>query len=518
MSTNHTPSQSVAHTGEAAIEIAKHAPSLNDLFVDPRLLPTPPVAVLEIMRRADEPDVTLPDIVTLIESEVSIAVQVLRMANSALYSPVSDITTIARAMTTLGLRTIRLLALTTALRSLIPQDSDAVDTAEIRHRMVLNGALARRVAEVIDPRVRDEAFLTGLLTGIGPVVLAERAPEFCEELTGPDHHWPSPDRERELLGYTTDDITVELIGRWALPAVFGDAVGQRIEEVSDDDDALVVSVKAALLAERVLTRRDAGPALSALRALLERRVSMTTEEVDRWLIEAEPVVEETAKVMQFRLPRDAGYDELLLEAADRMHALQLSMDQQLFGGQIAARELAERNTELEQEVATDPLTQLPNRRALDARLSELLIQSSSGSLVGGHGLGVLMLDLDRFKFVNDTWGHGVGDDVLRLVGALLMRQTRGDDFAARFGGEEFVMLIPDTTRERLHLIAERLRLAIADLALPLESGAVVTVTASVGGALVDDHPVVSSARELLEMADEQLYIAKQRGRNRVSIL
>ena len=80
------------------------------------------------------------------------------------------------------------------------------------------------------------------------------------------------------------------------------------------------------------------------------------------------------------------------------------------------------------------------------------------------------------------------------------------------------MLIPDTTRERLRLIAERLRLAIADLALPLESGAVVTVTASVGGALVDDHPVVSSARELLEMADEQLYIAKQRGRNRVSIL
>ena len=79
------------------------------------------------------------------------------------------------------------------------------------------------------------------------------------------------------------------------------------------------------------------------------------------------------------------------------------------------------------------------------------------------------------------------------------------------------MLIPETTREHLHVIAERLRAAVADLALPLECGAVVTVTASIGGALVDDHPVVSSARELLEMADEQLYVAKKRGRDRVSI-
>jgi diguanylate cyclase (GGDEF)-like protein len=494
-------------------EEAVTPPSMNDLFVDPRVLPAPPVAVLEIMRRADDPDVALPDIVTLIESEVSIAVQVLRMANSALYSPAKDITTISRAMTTLGLRTIRMLALTTSLRALIPQDSHAVDTAEIRLRMVLNGALARRVAELVDPTVRDEAFLTGLLSGIGPVVLADRSPETCATLTAPDNRWPSPERERELLGYTVDDVTAGLIEQWGLPVMFGQAIRRRSERPDASDSPLEVSAKAGLLAERVLTRRDAGVALPELRSLLEQYAGLSSEDVDQWLVDAEPVVEETAGLLQFRLPHDVGYSELLLEASERMHALQLSMDQRLFGGEAAVGELARRNNELELEVVTDPLTQLPNRRALDHRLSELLIESSTGSLVGGRGLGVLMLDLDRFKTVNDTWGHGVGDDVLRLVGALLLRQTRGDDFAGRMGGEEFVMLIPNTTRHDLYSIAERIRLAVADLALPLDNGDVVKVTASIGGALVDDHPVVSSARELLEMADQQLYDAKRRGRN-----
>lgn len=516
MSTDHVSAQSTASGREANVR-AVRPPSMNDLFVDPRVLPTPPTAVLEIIRRADERDVDLSGIVTLIESEVSIAVQVLRMANSALYSPTNDITTIARAMTTLGLRTIRLLALTTALRALIPQDSNAVDTAEIRHRMVLNGALARRAAEVIDPKIRDEAFLAGLLTGIGPVVLADRSPDICEVLTDADRRWPSIEREREVLGFTSDEVTAGLITRWGLPTMFGDAIRQRNDDATDGDPSLVLCLKAGLLAEQILTRRGAGVALSELRSMFERFANSSVDDVDRWLVEAEPVVAETAALMQFRIPRDVGYAELLVEASERMVALQNSMDQQFFGGRADAGELARRNDELELEVATDSLTRLPNRRALDDRLSELLIESSSGSLVGGRGLGVLMLDIDRFKAVNDTWGHGVGDDILCLVGALLLRQTRGADFVARIGGEEFIMLIPETTQGDLRALAERIRLAVADLALPLSGGDVVTVTVSIGGALVDDHPVVSSAREVLDLADEQLYAAKRRGRNRTSV-
>ncbi len=101
MSTNRIVSATGSVVGGNAV------PTMNDLFVDPRTLPTPPMAVLEIMRRADDPDVYMADIVDLIESDVSIAVQVLRLANSALYAPASEITTVTRAATLLGLRTIR---------------------------------------------------------------------------------------------------------------------------------------------------------------------------------------------------------------------------------------------------------------------------------------------------------------------------------------------------------------------------------------------------------------------------
>lgn len=501
---------------EAVEGAAITVPSIADLFLDPRTLPTPPVAVLEIMRSADDPDVVLADIVSMIESELSIAVQVLRMANSALYSPAKEITTIARAMTTLGLRTIRLLALTTSLRALVPQDASGIDTTEIRQRMVINGAMARRVALLVDPPARDEALLAGLLTGIGPVVLADRAPHVCRRLLDPAGRWPGPEPERELLGYTSDDVTVTLISNWGLPPIFADAIGQRNNTIDAADTPVVFSLKTALLMERVLLGRDGEAALPALRSALGATTELSADQVDEWLVESESVVDETAQLLQFRIPQSVGYQDLLTETTERIHSLQESMDQQLFLGQAETGDLVRRNNELEVEVATDPLTQLPNRRAFDDRLSELLIAGSGGRSCG-RGLGMLMLDLDRFKAVNDTHGHAAGDDVLRLVGALLLQQTRGDDFAARLGGEEFVMLIPDTTHEALFAIAERLRRAVADLALPLDTGDVVKVTTSIGGSLVDGELAASSARDLLERTDQQLYNAKRRGRNCTSI-
>ena len=490
------------------IHPAVSAPSMNDLFVDPRNLPTPPIAVLEIMRRADDPDVALADIVTLIESEVSIAVQVLRMANSALYAPVSEITTIGRAMTTLGLRTIRLLALTTSLRTLIPQESPVLDTLEVQQRMVINGALARDLAARTSPAVQDEAFLAGLLTGIGPIVLAMRAPEVCSLLTAPHGHWPTPEREREVLGYAADDVTAALLERWGLPGVFADVIGRRGTSFGDDDDALSSSVKAAMLAERVLTRRDP-EALVDLREILASTLGMNPDEVDEWLVASQSTVDEVARLLQIRVPTQIVYAELLSEVSDRIHSLQESIDTQMLHGQATVADLARRNDQLEAEVLTDSLTQLPNRRAFDQHLSRLLSESTDGSR---PGIGVLMIDIDRFKAVNDSHGHGVGDDVLRLVGGLLQRQTRGDDFAARRGGEEFVMFVADTTRSALFAVGERLRLAIADLALRLDNGSVVRVTTSIGGAVVD-RPIEMSARELVEAADRQLYEAKRRGRN-----
>lgn len=500
---------------ETPLPTTASVPTMEELFVDPRSLPSPSASVLEILRRADDPDVSMSEIADLVDVDVSIAVQVLRMANSALYSPSREITTVSRALSALGLRAVKLLALTTSLRSLVPQQSDAIDLGEIRHRMVVTASVARRAAQLLDPLVRDEAFVAGLLTGVGPIVLASEAPEACRMVFAGGDTWPGPGVERKVLGFTTDEITAELVTRWGLPEVFATAVRGRhsgLAAMSDEGDpeGTAFCLAVATLAEPILTGRDDGSSLEAIRDLLSSAREMAAEDVDAWLIDAQEAVIDSAAMLQFRIPDGVAYTDLLAETAERLISLQFALESQLFQAEESADELVKRNDELEAEASTDSLTKLPNRRAFDRRLASLVETPSSD-------LGLLMLDLDHFKAVNDNHGHAVGDDVLRTVGYTLERQTRGADFTARFGGEEFVMLIPSTSPESLRVIAERLRKAIAELAIPLADGTMLSVTTSIGGAISSPARDTQTARALIEAADQQLYEAKQSGRNRTCL-
>lgn len=153
----------------------------------------------------------------------------------------------------------------------------------------------------------------------------------------------------------------------------------------------------------------------------------------------------------------------------------------------------------------DPLTGLSNRRALDKRLA----QEWSRLLRHGGRLSVIMADIDHFKNVNDRFGHPVGDEVLRQVAGLLAKGCRETDMPVRYGGEEFVVVVPETAAQAAAGFAERLRTGIC--AGPLEvHGKAIEVTASFG---VADDQGRQSPEEIIQAADEALYRAKSAGRN-----
>jgi diguanylate cyclase (GGDEF)-like protein len=169
-----------------------------------------------------------------------------------------------------------------------------------------------------------------------------------------------------------------------------------------------------------------------------------------------------------------------------------------------------RNLALSQSRAlTDGLTGLPNRRSADDTLKRLAAHAGRTS----SPLGAVLFDLDHFKQVNDLCGHEKGDEVLAAVGLAVMGNLRASDFAARFGGEEFVLLLPDTDREGAVTVAEKLREAIAAVEV---AGVSRPITATFGVAALPedaDEPTL-----LLRAADRALYLAKSRGRNRVETL
>jgi two-component system, cell cycle response regulator len=158
---------------------------------------------------------------------------------------------------------------------------------------------------------------------------------------------------------------------------------------------------------------------------------------------------------------------------------------------------------------TDPLTGLHNRRYLDTHVATLLERAQAR----GRPLSVLITDLDRFKSVNDSFGHDGGDDVLREFARRLRKNVRGIDLACRYGGEEFVVVMPDADREVAQVVAERIRSEVAGRPFRLGEGTMLEVTVSVG--LAQMLPGDDTAT-LLKRADGALYDAKATGRNRVA--
>jgi len=177
---------------------------------------------------------------------------------------------------------------------------------------------------------------------------------------------------------------------------------------------------------------------------------------------------------------------------------------------LALVNLRLRETLREQSIR-DPLTGLFNRRFLQEALELLQARAERSDL----SIGAIMIDIDHFKDFNDEYGHDAGDVALKCLSELMPHHVRASDLICRFGGEEFLIVMPGATMERATQCAEDLRQAAADMHLVHNGVALKRFTISLGVALIPDH--ASDVKNLLEAADQALYVAKNGGRNRVEI-
>jgi diguanylate cyclase (GGDEF)-like protein/PAS domain S-box-containing protein len=170
------------------------------------------------------------------------------------------------------------------------------------------------------------------------------------------------------------------------------------------------------------------------------------------------------------------------------------------------RELEEANDQLRKLAVTDELTGLRNRRSFEERL----VMEFSMARRRKRELSVLLIDVDNFKTINDRWGHGAGDEVLRRLGTILRTTVRLPDLPARYGGEEFVVLLPESGEDSAMGLARRLMQRVA-----AEEWENEPLTISVGMAAMNES--LESGFQLVELADEALYAAKRAGKNRVMV-
>ncbi len=201
----------------------------------------------------------------------------------------------------------------------------------------------------------------------------------------------------------------------------------------------------------------------------------------------------------------------LLSEALRMEAATQTLTEKLEASTRDVLSLTKQLNEAHTEALTDPLCGLSNRRGF-MRAAQDLRDSDQGL----DGAAVVLIDVDHFKWVNDTFGHLLGDKVLRAIAEVLRANIKGRDIAARIGGEEFALLLPQTPLQGAHSVADQIRLAVEQLRIHGDRAteAVGSVTISLGLAL---GRTGESIDELMARADVALYAAKRDGRNRVGV-
>ena len=202
----------------------------------------------------------------------------------------------------------------------------------------------------------------------------------------------------------------------------------------------------------------------------------------------------------------------VLRVAAESEARYTELEQRMLSLQRENLDLVVRNRALSEVSSRDALTGLYNRWYVIEKIDSEI----NRALRHGSPMSVLMLDLDHFKRINDTWGHSAGDEVLKAIGKLLRDSCRVYDVPGRYGGEEFCIVLPETRMGNTEVVAERIRHRLESTELPC-GGESIVVTASIGIAGMEEAASsdILSPAALIDRADRALYSAKSRGRNRI---
>lgn len=494
----------------------------------PHDLPSPPDVAIRIVRACGDAAVSNKALQQIIASDATLTMELLRMVNSPFYGQRQPVTRIEQVLVILGHRRLRNVALL-----FIARESLRVPTiapAELRdywQESLRRAVAARLLAETVGVD-GDDAFTLGMLQDIGLLALFTFRPEAAAEWRSLRRATPDMRRRRELelFGAMHTCIAQLLAERWQLPEELALPMAHHhdhaLEELAPAIRKLCQLAHCADWFAAVYSASDKRLALARCRQLLAEYFGVDHETGDRLLAEMPASVTATAAALGIAVEQQPCFDDLLVNA-NRWMMEEHSSREALMDGLEAALLERERLTDelqcayerLSQWAYYDPLTTLVNRRRFD----ELIISEIARHGRSSQHLSVMMLDLDGFKRINDTYGHQLGDAVLQGAADVIKRSLRATDVAARIGGDELCVLLPDTPAAGARIAAERVRAALADLRFDHARGEL-RITSSIGGSTWCGGGRGGDAAQIREAiiggADKALYDSKHNGRNQVN--
>ncbi len=486
-------------------------------------LPSPPALAMRLLELVKSEDYQ--KLAETIRLDPALAARVLGLANSPLYrSGPKEITSLETAISLLGTDVIKNLALSFAVARNFPhkgQTPSGFDLEKFWKRAVSNAVSARLLAQK-GALEDDHLFTAGLLLDIGVLLLYLLLEEdylrvFDEKEISDRPLW---EIERDLFGFTHAEAGAYFLRSWHLPEHIVEDVHyhHRWEKAPEEfrEHARLLHLASLLsgiyFSEKKSEKYDR--ALKEIPELLGFSEQETIKLIDRVATECQNIF------AFFDLP-DEGvppYSELLEEAYEELEKLSLNCAlilRQLKEEKKRTEELARRlkaaNERFRLLSILDGLTELYNHRYFQERLKEEFERARRYR----HAISLIMLDIDYFKRINDSYGHLAGDFILKELARLIRQNIRKSDIPARYGGEEFAIILPETDLKGASILGERLRERVEKEPFHFEEHRI-TVTISLGVASYFPAANSKGPRDLLEAADKALYYSKTHGRNRLT--
>jgi diguanylate cyclase (GGDEF)-like protein len=465
-------------------------------------LPSLPAVAARVIEVAEDPAASMADISNAVSLDPALATKLLRIANSPLYARSRQISNLNMAVMVLGLNATIMLALSFSLSASIKKSRNGgIDYALFWRRALLAAAAARVIATKLDKVPAEDAFLATMLRDIGLVALDKVQPHGAARAADPieiDHI----------------EVGIWLLDQWRFPAHLVNAIkdSQHCNDLNRSEAennlarcvALAGTIADAFLADSMHEN------LSSASCFIQQHWNADSAWVDKVLEAVASEVPEIEELFDMDLMDTGSLTSLLTQARELMMIRSLHTAHALDSSREESEKIAQKAQLLEEKSNRDHLTGLWNRAYQDKAIKIQFVHSDNDQ----QPVSVIFMDLDHFKQINDTYGHQAGDEALKHAAQILLDHTRSYDVVSRYGGEEFVIILPGINCDTATRVANRLVSSLRTSLLATDTASNIVITASAGVATHNDKYRFDNAESLMRAADQAMYLAKTNGRDR----
>ncbi|HHH35286.1 MAG TPA: GGDEF domain-containing protein [Gammaproteobacteria bacterium] len=475
-------------------------------------LPSPAGIALRVIELCQDPEATLSEVAGVVSHDPAIAAKLMRMANSPLYARQRKTENIRQAIALFGLNGTLVLALGFSVVDASPDETGFIDHNHFWRRALACAISAQLLGTRLEPARKEELFLAALLQDIGMLALEKVEPELYKPIhEKPSHHEEIISLEEKRLQCDHAAVGAWMLENWNLPDHIIKAVGSSHHPEAGDRFSAIVALSSTL--GDVWWHDDPHARLRQAVADGARILNLDSDTLMAIIEAAGPQIQESASAFEVDVAEQLPAELLLEKARELSGLMTVNTLQETTSLREKTEALTQHNQKLKEQSQRDNLTGLYNRAYLD----QILAAEYRLAQENNFPLTVVFIDLDRFKQINDKYGHEAGDQALVHCARIILENTRHSDIVARYGGEEFVAVLPGTDASGAEVVCNRMLESLRQTPLCLKDHEQITVTASIGIASLDQIADVHGAYDLLRKADRALYSAKHGGRDQLKI-